>query len=438
MLDYTSPAYVFLRNTFGFETGQFLFFNILSLPGAIIIFSLSLYPYVFLISQTWFSRQSKSILEAGYSLGHRPLSVFLKIALPLSRPALIAGLSLALMEVLNDYGLVSYFGVDTFTTGIFTAWFSFASSGSATKLSGYLMIIVLIVFLIERLNRGKRKYHTINSNYKPIRKKELKGIKGALATLLTSIPVLLGFILPVAMLIYWTIQTGNIVLSYRFLPSLRHSIILASLSSILVIILAVIISYTERIIPTKFAAFMARFATIGYVIPGAIIAIGLFIPFTWLDNKISTVTGGSARIILTGSSAILIFAYTVRFMAIGYNSTEAAMDGLSKSLDEASVSLGKTRFKTLQKIVIPVIYQGILAGGLLVFIDVLKELPLTLILRPFNFDTLAIRAFEYASDERIQEAAPASFVIILIGILIIGLISKILKTQNYVNHTKDN
>src|SRR5690554_4198494 len=207
ILDYTSPVYVFFRDTFGVNTGQFFIFNILSLPGAIIILSLALYPYVYLIARTWFNQQSASILEAGYSLGHRPITVFFRIALPLSRPALVAGVSLALMEVINDYGLVTYFGVETFTTGIFTAWFAFGSPVSAINLSGYLMIFVLLLLFTERFRRGRRRYDTTGSHFRPLRPKKLTKLKGPIATALVSVPVLLGFILPALMLTYWSFQT---------------------------------------------------------------------------------------------------------------------------------------------------------------------------------------------------------------------------------------
>ncbi|ASB48436.1 ABC transporter permease [Alkalitalea saponilacus] len=434
MLDYTSPAYVYLRNNFGFETGQFLFFNILSMPGAIVILSLSFYPYVYLLARTWFMQQSASILEAGYSLGHKPLSVFFRIALPLSRPALVAGVSLALMEVLNDYGLVSYFGVDTFTTGIFSAWFAFGSPVSAIKLSGYLMIFVLILLMAERLHRGDRRYDSVGSQFRPLRQKKLNRLNGFLAMFTVMIPVLLGFILPVAMLIYWSIQTSHLAFDHRFFSLLKNSFLLASLAAVLVIAISVLIGFTVRTFPSRMARFMTRFATIGYAIPGAIIAVGLLVPFIWIDNQLARFTGGTGGIIITGTWFTLVFAYAVRFMAVGYNSIESVMAKTSISLDEASRSLGMSNRNTLFKILIPVIHPGILAGALLVFIDVLKELPLTLILRPFNFDTLAIRAFEFASDERVPEAAPASLVIIIVGLMAVLLLRKTLKKQGYVHH----
>jgi iron(III) transport system permease protein len=435
ILDYTSPLYVFLRNNFGVDTGQFLFFKILSLPGAILILSLSLYPYVYLIARTWFQQQSASILEAGYSLGHKPLPVFFKIALPLSRPALVAGVSLALMEVLNDYGLVSYFGVDTFTTGIFSAWFAFRSPVSAIKLSGYLMIFVLLLLITERVHRGNRRYDTMGNHYRPYHAKKLSLLNGLIAATFVSIPVLFGLIFPVGMLIYWSIQTIHLIPDQRFFMLVQNSFTLALLAAGTVVILSVLIGFTVRTYPSKTAIFMARFATIGYAIPGAIIAVGLLVPFIWIDNQIAEFTGGASRIIITGTWFTLIFAYTVRFMAVGYNSIESSMTKTSVSLDEASRSLGMSVSKTLFKVLLPIIHPGVLAGALLVFIDVIKELPLTLILRPFNFDTLAIRAFEYASDERVAEAAPASLIIIMIGMLSVMLLRKIIKTEGYVHHS---
>ncbi len=435
MLDYTSPFYVFLRNNFGLETGQFLFFNILSLPGAIIILSLALYPYVYLIARTWFSQQSASILEAGYSLGHKPLSVFFRIVLPLSRPALAAGVSLALMEVLNDYGLVTYFGVDTFTTGIFTAWFAFGSPVSAIKLSSLLMLFVFLLLITERVNRGNRRYDTTGANYRPLRTQRLSPIKGTVAMILVSLPVLLGFVFPVSMLAYWSIQTSHLTFDYRFLQLLQNSFILAFTAAGSVVFLSTLIGFTVRTFPSKTARSLARFATTGYAIPGAIIAVGLLVPFIWIDNQLAAITDGLSRIILTGSWITLIFGYTVRFMAVGYNSIESTMTKTSVSLDEASRSLGVSNKKTLFSILLPVIHPGILAGGLLVFIDVLKELPITLILRPFNFDTLAIRAFEYASDERIAEAAPASMIIVITGLLSVMFLRRTLKKQGYVYHS---
>lgn len=427
MLDYTSPVYVWLRNGFGVETGPYLFFNILSMPGAIFILSVSLYPYVYLISRTWFLRQSGSLLEASASLGRSPVNIFFKTALPLARPAIVAGVSLALMEVLNDYGLVRYYGVDTFTTGIFSAWFAFGNAGAAMRLSAYLMVFVLALILLERYQRGSMRYHQAGNHYRPNRVLRLKGLKGAGAVALCLLPLLPGFVLPAMMLLWWSAQTAAQVLDHRFWVLLQNSFLLAAAASALVVVVALLVAFAVRSYPTRLMRLLAKVATLGYALPGAVVAIGIMIAFMWLERQ-----GGQAfRIALTGTWLALIYAYTVRFMAVGYNSIDSGMARLSPSLDEAARSLGRTGSRTLWQVILPLLKGPLLSGALLVFIDVLKELPLTLILRPFNFDTLAIRAFEYASDERVAEAAPAALVIILVGLVPVVVLNRmLLKNRN--------
>ncbi len=424
ILDYTSPVYVFLRNTFGIDTGAYLFFNILSLPGTIIILSLALYPYVFLITRAFFLKQSASMLEASASLGRSPNSTFFTIVLPLARPAIVAGISLALMEVLNEYGLVRYFGVDTFTTGIFTAWFAFGNVGAAIRLSVYLMVFVLALIMLERFQRGNMRFDMSGSHYRPLSKKQLKGWRAGIALAICLLPWLPGFLLPGLMLIYWSLKTAIYVIDTRFLSLLGNSFLLAAVASVTVSIIALSVAFSVRSYPTRFSRILARISTLGYALPGAVVAIGILITFLWIDQRFNT-WFPYAKIMITGTWMALVYAYTVRFMAVGYNSIESGMAGLSPSLDEASRSLGKSGFSTLTSILLPLLKAPVLSAMLLVFIDVLKELPLTLILRPFNFDTLAIRAFEYASDERIAEAAPAALLVVLVGMVPAFLLNRI-------------
>jgi iron(III) transport system permease protein len=426
ILDYTSPVYVFFRNSLGIETGQYLFFNILSLPGAIVILSLALYPYVYLITRTYFSRQSSSLFEVSASLGKSPGAMFFSVALPLARPAIVAGVSLALMEVLNDYGLARYFGVDTFTTGIFTAWFAFSNITAALKLSAYLMIFVLILIITERLQRGRMRYDMMGSAYRPFQKTVLKPMQVFAVWIVCGIPFLLGFLFPVLMLVYWSIQTAPLVVDHRFWQLFGNSFLLAGIASAVVVLLALLIAFTVRSFPSGFMRFLSRVATLGYALPGAVVAIGILIPFLWLDSRLSVLGGSSFRVAMTGTWFALIYAYLVRFMAVGYNSIESGMEKISNTLNEASLSLGTTHWKTLTHINIPLLTGSIISAALLVFIDVLKELPLTLILRPFNFDTLAIRAFEFASDERVAEAAPAALIIVLAGLIPVVILSRIM------------
>lgn len=429
ILDYASPVYVFFRHTLGIETGPYLFFNILSLPGAIVILALSLYPYVYLSAYVWFSQQSATVFEAASSLGHSRLSQFWRLALPLARPAMVAGVSLALMEVLNDYGVVSYFGVDTFTTGIFSAWLAFGSKISAIKLSGYLLILVFGLLLFERLHRGNKRYDTLKGQYRPYQKTRLKGFRGYTTALLIGLPMLLGFGIPVVMLSYWTVLTAPMVMNYAFAPLIGNSFLLAASAAGIVVLATLITSFTLRSFPSKWVQLTVRFSTMGYAIPGAVIAVGIMVPFIWMDTQLNWLTQNGRQLILTGTWFTLLFAYLVRFMAVGYNNIESSLTKTSTSLDEAARSLGHSHRSTLLKIIMPLIRPGVLAAALLVFIDVLKELPLTLILRPFNFDTLAIRSFEYATDERVPEAAPTALIIIFIGLLAVYMLSRITKTR---------
>jgi iron(III) transport system permease protein len=426
ILDYTSPVYVFFRNHFGIDTGQYLFFNILSLPGAIVILSLALYPYVFLISRAYFSRQSSTLFEVAASLGKKQGQIFFGVALPLARPAIVAGVSLALMEVLNDYGLARYFGVDTFTTGIFTAWFAFSHPQSALKLSAYLMIFVLALIILERTQRGKMRFDMLGAAYRPIKRITMDRPKGVLALILCLVPFLLGFLIPFIMLIYWSSLTLVDVIDYRFTELLFNSFMLAAIASLVVTAFALFIAFTVRSFPSRFVRFLSRVSTLGYALPGAVVAIGILIPFLWMDSKLAVFSSPGVRIALTGTWFVLIFAYLVRFMAVGYNSIDSGMERISLSLDEASRSLGMSDMKTLRKINMPLLRGALISASLLVFIDVLKELPLTLILRPFNFDTLAIRAFEFASDERVAEAAPAAMIIIITGMVPVFLLNRLM------------
>ncbi len=422
MLDYTSPLYSFLRNNYGIETGQFLFFNLLGLPGAIFIFSISLYPYVYLIAKTYFQTQSSHLLQAGASLGLSPFQVYLKIGMPMARPAIVAGISLILMEVLNDYGLVKYFGVDTFTTGIFSAWFAFGNMGAALKLSVYLMIFVLGLLLLERYQRRNRRFTIPAANKRPALVLTNAVYRWLLFTI-CALPFLLGFLVPVFTFIYWTFSIYEMI-GPDFTALLSNSFYLALVSSVVVVILAVFLAFTVRTFPTNLLRFLSRSATLGYAIPGAVVAIGLLFTTLWVDNQLRKT--GLTGTLFTGSILALVYAYVVRFMAVAFNSIESGNARISIHLDQAARSLGATKWKTLLKINLPLLQGPMVAATLLVFIDVLKELPLTLLLRPFNMDTLAIRAYEYASDERIAEASPAALVIILAGILPVFLLNRLL------------
>ncbi len=425
ILDFTSPVYLFFRNYLDINTGQYLFFDILSLPGAIFIFTVAYYPYVYLISLAWFTKQSPVYREVAASLGKSSTQTFFSVALPMARPAIVAGISLVLMEVLNDYGLVHYFGVNTFTTGIFTAWYAFGSPPSALKLSAVLMLFVIVLIFSERWQRRNKKFtSTASPGHKAVRKKVGPVVKVALIIWML-LPFAAGFLFPLLMQLHWLMQTWDTFFNRNFTDLVINSSMLAVVASLAVVVLSLVISFSVRTWPVGINKTLSRLATLGYAIPGAVVAVGILSLLLWTGNQLGDTAGGVVRTMLTASWAALIYAYAVRFMAVGYNSIESGLDKVPLSMDESARSLGISNAKTLRKINLPLIRPAVWTGLLLVFIDVLKELPLTLILRPFNFDTLAIRAFEFASDERIAEAAPASLVLVVIGLLPVILINKL-------------
>jgi iron(III) transport system permease protein len=427
MLDYASPLYVFLRASTGIETGQFLFFDIMSMPGAVFIFSLALYPYVYLLARAWFAGQPGSWAEAGRSMGLGHLGIFFRLAVPLSRPAAVAGVSLAAMEVLNDYGLCSYLGIETFTTGIFTAWFSLGSPASALKLSGIMLLFVFVLLYAENKQRGRRAYGHQYGGASRLRRHKLRGIYAAAACAWVFAPVFLGFALPVLSLAHSGLQAGSHAWGHNFRELFAASFILAAVSAAAICLLAAAVCFAQRLYKAAAVKYAAKFSTLGYAVPGAVVAVGVLVPFLWISGAAGYASGGAIDIASAMALPLLVFAYTVRFMAVGHNSIESSFAKLPASIDESASALGSPPGRLLRSILLPLSKPGLAAAFLLVFIDTLKELPLTLILRPFNFDTLATKTYEYASDERLAEASPPALVIIAAGLAAAALMERQLR-----------
>jgi iron(III) transport system permease protein len=433
MLDYTGPIQSLLREYFGWNAGDYRFFDIMSIEGVIFVMSFVFYPYVYLITRASFMQQSASVLEVSQSLGQTPLQTFFKVALPLARPAIVGGVGLALMEVLSDFGTVQYYGVDTFTTGIFRAWFSLGDENAATKLSTMLMLFVLALIVFERIQRGRAKFDFSSSQYRPVKVYTLRKIEAFAAFSVCFIPLFFGFLLPVTQLMYWSFLTVKEVINREFVSLLTNSFLLAVVASILSVVIALLIAYAVRLYRTYSVKAVSRIATSGYSIPGVVVAVGVMIPFAWLDNTLDAFMSKnfaiSTGLLLSGTLFAVIFAYIVRFLTVPFNSIEAGLERVSRNVDEASRSLGVTPVKTLFLINLPLIKGTLLGAAILVFVDILKELPLTLILRPFNFDTLAIKAFELAHDEMVPESANAALVIIAVGIIPVIMLSKLISTE---------
>lgn len=427
LLDYTGPLQTFLRNHLGI-TFQGSIIDLMNMPGAIFVFSMTLFPYVYLVSRASFLQQSKTLQEASYLLGVNRLRTFFKVALPMSRPAIVAGLALASMEVLNDYGLVKYFGVNTFTTGIFRAWFSLGDVGTAIYLAAILMVFVFVILYLESLQRGNRSFHSITGVDKPTARVVPNRPKKILYTSICGLVFSLGFLIPFLQLAYWVFLTYAKVVNADFFLLIYRSFALAAISGLAIVVLAIILLYTIRLSPFRWVKNLSKIATLGYAIPGAVIAVGVMVPFLAFDRWVyDTVLGGKAAgLFLTGTLFALVFAYVVRFLAVGYNPVEAGFQKVGIHVNEASRLLGVRSTKTLWKIDLPLIRTSLLSGIILVFVDVLKELPLTLILRPFNYHTLATKAFDMATNEMIAESANAAMVIILTGIIPIIFLNRLI------------
>ncbi|SMG30635.1 iron(III) transport system permease protein [Marivirga sericea] len=430
IFDYTGPIQVFLRDI-GFS--DLVYIDIMNFWGVAVVMALVLFPYVYVVARSTFMSQSATLLEASRILGSSSWKTFFKIALPISRPAIIGGLSLVMMEVLNDYGAVKYFGVSTFTTGIFRAWFSFGDPNSAINLSGILMAFIFIMIMVERVQRGKTKFDEGARIGRQLKRYQLKGWKKFLAWTVCFIPLFLGFIAPVFQLILWSIQTIKKIIDFEFLILMANSFGLALLAAALCVAFSIIILFAVKVNKSHFFNLLAKFAALGYSIPGAVIAIGIMIPLLGLDKFIINTWEQSFNLkiglIFSGTIFALTFAYVVRFLTVSLNPIEAAFKKTGDSIDEASYSLGAGSFKTLLKVNLPLIKSALISGGILVFVDILKELPLTLILRPFNFHTLATKAYELASDEMIAESATPSLIIIVIGTIPIIILNRLMKTS---------
>ncbi len=433
LLDFAGPVQTSLREIFNWGPRDYWFPEIRSLTGAMLMFSLVLYPYVYLLTRAAFLEQSTITLDASRSLGRGSWYSFFYVALPMARPTIIAGLSLALMETLADFGTVEYFGVPTFTTGIYRTWFGLGDAVAASQLSSLLLIFVLVLLVMERLSRKQRRFYQQSAKKAQHSRLQLKGIQSFFAISICFIPLFLGFLLPFVQLSFWSWETAEEMISNDFFQLAFNSLGLALLTSFFALLIALFMSYGQRLLKTKWVKILIRITSLGYAVPGTVIAVGVMIPFSWLDNSIDAWTRNhfdySTGLIFSGTLFALIFAYLVRFLSVSIGTVESALEKIKPSMDEAARSMGCRNFAMLRKIHLPIMRTSLLTALLLVFVDILKELPATLLLRPFNFNTLAVRAYELASDERLYDAASASIMIVLTGILPVILLSYSISRQ---------
>lgn len=428
LLDYAGPVQSSLRDLIGDPEGLRWLPEIRSLPGAIVMLVLVLYPYVYLLARAAFLEQSVCVLEVSRTLGCSPWSSFRRVALPLARPAIVAGVALALMEALNDFGTVSYFGINTLATGIFRVWRGMGDPVAASQIAAILLLFVFALLALERWSRGRRSYAHSTARYRPLPRFQLRGWAAFGAMAGCALPVLLGFVLPAAMLLHWALSSPEYWENARFLGLLRNSFLLSGLAALLVLSVAVILAYALRLHPTPATRFAVRVASAGYAVPGAVLAIGVLLPLAALDHALANWAkaqlGWSIGLVFTGTLAAVAYAYLARFLTISFSAVEASLGKITLSMDLAARSLGRSPGQTLGLVHLPIMRGTLLTAAILVFVDVLKELPATLVLRPFNFDTLATRTYDLASDERLVEAAGPALAIGLVGILPVYLLSR--------------
>lgn len=428
LLQFVGPVQTALRDMFGWTRHDYWFPNIRSLGGAVAVLSFVLYPYVYLLARAAFLEQSVCVLEVARTLGAGPWRSFARVALPLARPAIAAGLALSMMEVLADFGTVQYFAVDTFTTGIYRTWFALGEPVAAAQLASVLMLFVMALVVMERYSRGRARYFHSTGRYRALPSYRLGGWRGGLALLACLLPLALGFIIPLAVLARMAVAEGDSLFGPTFMNLASNSFTLAGITALLAVGLASLMAYGLRLRPTPWLKGAARVAAMGYAVPGSVIAVGILIPSARLDNALDGFMraqfGISTGLLLSGTVAALVYAYLVRFLAVSFNTVEASLGKIRPSMDQAARVLGRTPGGTLARVHIPIMKGSLLTAGLLVFVDVMKELPATMIVRPFNFDTLAVRVYTLASDERLGEASTSALIIVLVGIIPVVMLSR--------------
>lgn len=427
-LQFVGPVQTFLRDTFGWQHGDYWFPDIRTLPGAVLMFVSVLYPYVYLLARTAFLERASGMLEAARTLGLGPWRAFFAVSLPLARPAIVAGVALALMETLADYGTVAYFAVNTFTTGIYRAWFSLGDRIAAAQLAAMLLAFVLFLLMAERVSRGRARYHNTTGRNRPMAGARLSGLAAGLAVVACVLPLLLGFLVPAGLLLKMALTEGDAQFGQRFLTLSRNSFVLAGATAAIGVLLALLLAYGARLAKTPLAHALNRLVGLGYAVPGAVIAVGVLIPVTRVDNWLAGQWlhwfGYNPGLLLTGGIAALVYAYLVRFLAVALHTVDSSLGKITPSMDDAARSMGLGQGETMRRVHVPMLRGSLLTAGLLVFVDVMKELPATLVMRPFNFDTLATQAYTLASDERLAEASTAALAIVVVGLLPLVALSR--------------
>lgn len=428
VLDHPGIVQATLRDVTGWGPRDYWFPEIRSLGGAAAMLVLVLYPYVYLLARAAFLQQSGTTFLAARALGSSAWAAFFKVSLPLARPAIAGGVLLAVMETIADFGTVAYFGVQTFATGIYTSWFSMFDRAGAAQLALCLLSFALLLALLERIQRGRAKYHDPSRRSQAMPPIQLKGWGAAAAMIVCGIPVVFGAVLPIGVLLVMGLGSEQNLFSPRYLAFIQNSVTLAGIAAVVTVCAAISVGFFQRLRPGRLSNGSAYVARLGYAVPGGVIAVGLLVPFAAFDNAFDAWMRAtfdiSTGLLITGSIWLLIAAYLVRFLAAALGAYEGGQAMVHANMDAAARSLGQTPLGTLRRVHLPILAPSLLTALLIVFVDVMKELPATLIMRPFNYDTLAVQAYRLASDERLEGAAVPSLVIVAMGLLPVILICR--------------
>ncbi len=428
-LDYAGPLQTAMRASFGWVSARDYWFpETRSTWGAVIVLSAALYPYVYLLARAAFREQSGCTYEVARALGVGPWGLFRRVGLPLARPAIAAGVALALMETVADYGTVTHFGVQTLTSGIFSTWLNGGNAGGAAQIAGVILMLIMVLVALERLGRRKARFHQLGGSSRPIIAERLAPMNGWLAFGLCMVPFALGFLMPVAVMLAHALEKPEHWLAPDLGRALTNTLIVGGLAAVATVGAALLLVYALRMAGRGVARWVLPVTLIGYAAPGAVLALGLLIPLAALDHRLAdailAVTGRDPGLLITGTAFALGLAYLVRFFGIAQGALDAAFGRVSPSLPMAARSLGRTAGGALGAIYVPLMRGSVATALLVVFVDCVKELPATLLLRPFNYNTLSTRVFELASLERLSEAAPAALLVMAVGLAAVALLAR--------------
>ena len=437
-LEYSGPLQGGLRAIFGWITPHDYWFpEIRSLGGAMLMMSLVLYPYVYLLSRAAFLEQTAGVLEVSRTLGCGPWKTFIRTSIPLARPSIMVGLTLVMMETLNDFGTVDLFGVQTLTLGIFDVWLNMNNVGGAAQIALLMLLIIALLIGVERFSRRRQRFNQTSQRYGKAPSSCLSARAGSLAFLACLLPILFGFVLPLSILCTDAVEYFYEALDGALLASVLNSLLLASLASIIAVVIGILLAYGIRLNSGLFLRVITRFASLGYAIPGAVLAIGIFTPMGLFDNTLDGFMRNnfnfSTGLLLSGTITALTIAYVVRFLALSLGAAESGLGRITDSIDGAARTLGASPGSVLWRVHMPIVRISLLTGAILVFVDVMKELPMTVIMRPFNFETLATQVYQFSSAEQFEQAAPAALAIVLTGMMPVILLSLTITKSNWGN-----